>query len=640
VIRRLALASLLSTLLGLALPASVPLLAARAAHAIEVRAEARELESYIEGRVKEALKTILPEDAHPIVSVHAVPLSAAKKASEPQDEKPLELGYVPIPIVSDFWKQQAPGAPQAQPPFEFESLQIGIQIPTADGKIEPALSKSIGSVVGKLLAGLNPVVSTTGFVRPPKPAEPPKAPEPEEPFLKKVPPDKLLMLGALLLGAIALAYAVYSIGRSLLAMSVSLTNGFLQLKETGESRAPQPAPAAPEAAKPAEMAITEKSVLPGAGDVKEAMRAVKSLKQVIRADAAIFSRIVSDSNKDVVALRRFLTHLDPEEQAAVKAALSPYILDKMSQVGGTVPDSLTPAEFGAWLQRAAETAVLKKIQGGSSVEAALGAETCLKLVAFKPAALLGAIKGIGTGAAWRIGAEFVPQAQFAAALNEAGEAQWRALLESATAASEELVKTAGQILETQGAASGAQSAADPSSADALEKRSTYYTSYLVAPVVSAIEGKALGEDDHFVAGLAQTSPEFVELVKSRIWTCGELDTVPDDYLRKVIKAMTNDERVALILSFPQAQSERLRSMVPEGNARTIVLDKVQKALAKPVDPVAQRANLAVSRRFLNRLRVDFAAKRFERGSGPAAAPASDNVTPIRADAGDSTKAAA
>jgi hypothetical protein len=112
------------------------------------------------------------------------------------------------------------------------------------------------------------------------------------------------------------------------------------------------------------------------------------------------------------------------------------------------------------------------------------------------------------------------------------------------------------------------------------------------------------------------SEELAQMLKREFWTAKDLGRVPEPYLAKVVKTLSNEDRCSLILALPKAESERIRSMVPEGNARSIVFDKVQKAITKN-DPVQFQEAARTTRRLLDRLRLEANAGKFQPLGDPA-----------------------
>jgi hypothetical protein len=93
------------------------------------------------------------------------------------------------------------------------------------------------------------------------------------------------------------------------------------------------------------------------------------------------------------------------------------------------------------------------------------------------------------------------------------------------------------------------------------------------------------------------------MIQAKLWTPRRLALVPDAYLAAVLKPLGTDKKVALVHALPEEQANRVLALIPEGNARVIVVDQMKKRRTKR-DPAELKAATSVCRQFLDQLRRD------------------------------------
>jgi hypothetical protein len=352
---------------------------------------------------------------------------------------------------------------------------------------------------------------------------------------------------------------------------------------------------------------------------QDIVRSVQLLRATLKSEPALLTRSFSGSERDSRGLRRLLTFLEDAELAELGKSLGQFRLDKLVELG---PGELSADEFSTWLKGISEQIAVRRIQGGSEVEKALGPERLLKLSSASPDELVRIARQSGHAADWRIALELLPQSETEAAIRGATDAERDVMISAAGATPQDVAQAADRWIQALASGEGSNVVSIAGGAAAGggaqgKARKRFLEARLSGPLLAELLAKPLGEEDAFLERMQGSMPDLVELIRSRIWTPKDLDEVPDDYLGKMVKGLDNEQRVLLVLALPETQSERIRNLTPEGNAKTILQDRIRKALAKP-DPAQNLRALEFSRAFLAQLRDEAVAGRFKRTSGEQA----------------------
>jgi hypothetical protein len=598
------------------------------AMAAEVRPEVQELEGRLEERLRAGLRSFLGPDATSVATVRvkpgeskkeakdAKPGSAAEKRGAPADE---DYGYLPIPPSEFDGRLLEPE--QEKPLLTVASVDVDIRFsPTsADEKKQQA---EVRAFAEQLFSGYSPKVNVAVLKLPPlpKPATEPgrdpasKAPTVEEPPLWKA----SLPYGVAVLCVLILAGAFFAIARGMSKAAEVVTGGILQIRaamsEATAAARPQKKEEPKKEAKDPEVGASAREgksfALPPEVLAQTEAHAVRVIKEVLTKEPGIFTRTLGREPVDLQGLRRLLPFLEEPEQKALKAALGESFFEELSETFGT--EEMKFDEFSLWARRLAERVVVRRAQGANVLESELGTEGILELSGTSSSQLIEAVRKVGTPSAWRVAAEFLSSEQFTSLVASAQGSELRAMLESAALPPSAWVEGARAVL----AEVSSLKASGVSQSD--KKVQGFIRTKLFRPVLATFESKPFGEDDQYLSQLEVDSPALVAMVREAVWTTQELKRVPATAWSRFVKGLGNEDRVALILSFPEELSEVVRSAVPEGNARTMVLDRVKKQLAKN-DPEAQKLALIRSRELVSELRLSAEQGEFQLDEGAAAA---------------------
>ena len=572
----------------------VPLALLSGAFAAEIDSQLRDFETSVETKLKENLGAVRGDK--PIFAVYVHAIRAPKKSED--KGKQIDLGYLPVPYDMD-----AQGTITAtEEKLEISTLDVEVQVP---GAVDDPLRKAVDEVVQKTLKGYNPKVTVTSIT-------PPVLPLDYRPYLP---------LAAALLGALIVALGIVGAAFALKRASLSISEGFLSLK-TSEINASKPKDDTKKETekkkaeeKPVSPEVQKVSLAPAEKALDQNIRLIE---KIIKEQPALFVRSVTDDDDDNRGIRWLLPKLADDVQQILQGAFGSQ---RMAHIAGlqTKPDQLF--NYTVWIQLLSEQIIVRKIQGGSVVERVLGPEKTLKLMTSPAKSVLAAAAKIDTNASWRIAAEFVPSDEFQGALGTAGEDRWQKVISGAMVKEDELGTAADALLGELSTAGG--DAGDDDTARAKEK---YYSEQLLEPVVKAVKTKPLGEDDIFLDQIGTKAPDFVTLVRSRVWTPSVIARVPEQPLGRAVMRMTNEQRAALVVGMPKEYSDKVMALVPEGNAKTILLDRIKKLMTK-ADANKSPEVIAICRDFLDILKADHDSGKFALAAA-ATDEAPSNVTPI------------
>lgn len=597
-----------------------------------------ELQEKFEQRIVSRLKVFLPPDSKFDVSVQAKiadPKVTAKTNTATNKKKAsFDVGYLSVPVSDDFISGLENGLDkdansQMHPPQVEEvtvsSIDAAVVISKSDDpKLQdsPEAEKKNIAAITQLVQGLFDKIPTRVKVEYfSKLPEAPAPVTPEKPF--DVQKNMPYLIG--LVATLIMAFAVSAIARSLRSASVSVVDGLLNLnsrvksdvkseeinKDSGKKE-DQDKPGKPAAVAGVTASMGTIHAVPNPDP-----HSVKVIKDFILENPVMVGRTISDSVVDMIGLRHLLPYLEETERALIHMVLGHRRLQRMWDIA--LDDHIQGEnlyDFNAWLHRIAEKLTIRKLQGVSSIEQAVGKERMIKIIGAGEEKIFEIAKRHNHRATWRVALEFLSKEYVAEFLRKMNFTDLEVFLSSALSPFEEISNSVDRMIqELEGVSS------QPKTGDltqTTEERNSYYEKHMVDPLVAMITEKPPVEDELFLRRIDSLSTELGQLVRARVWSPERFKEIPDYYLDRRIKALTINERVSLILVLPKEQSERIRSMIPEGNGRSIVLDLVKQALAK-ADTKRDQENFAFFRGFMDSIKSDYEQKKFELSTGPTPA---------------------
>jgi hypothetical protein len=545
------------------------------------------IEESIESDIQSAIRQLFGPDARVFVSVHIKERTEAAKSPGDTERGGLDVGYVPIPLNPDGFRQPSGQAPSVL----IESIDVDIH---ASDEVDPAVLQGAREIAARKLKSFKPTISVNKIASPKK--QPSPTPSAEDKDAKKEPFDwkTLYPLISALGAALIVFVGIYLLSGALKSAGGFVSEGLKSLQNIG-ANAPKAAPVEV-TAKPA-AAEEDKSKPPAPSTaLKDYARNSRLVRQILKDAPMLFVQSLGDADSDWRGLKWMLPSLADDEQEMLKRYLGPARVNRVAQATGTAKDDPT-----VWLQEFAERVMINKVQGGSPVEKALGAEKAKAFFLARPESLIEATKSVGSTAAWRILAEFLSRDRLEKLLPALEHGTWQLLISASDVSPEEVIQAADPMIEWI--------KNSPLESAKNEEKAKYYSTTLLGPVVNSLLSMPLGDGDALMDRLESSSASFAQLIREKVWTPRMLDRVPSDHLARLIKSVNNDQKTALLFGLPDTQSARLEAMVPEGMARTIVLDQVKKARAR-ADARELKAASAICRQILDHLRKESLAGKF------------------------------
>ncbi|OFZ19057.1 MAG: hypothetical protein A2X94_14160 [Bdellovibrionales bacterium GWB1_55_8] len=544
------------------------------AAAVEINPELQQVEKALEAKVQDKLHSLYGDDLKIAVSIHGVPFAQKPKAGAGADA---DMGYAPF--ASDFLDGDPESLVQAV--LSLEAIEVDIQAPE---ELDDAFLNSVKNVVELTLKGMAPKVSISRVPTPKKL---------DASMFRSIDWKFAITLIAVLMVALILTVGV---GLSLKSSANAIAEG---LRSGNSSTIENKTDLTLNGATGGESGKKSEPQVPAIPPEKDYDRNVGIVREVLVENPLLLAQSLRDEDSEWQGLRSLLPSLGEEERVTLKKALgarvSRLVSDDVAGGAGTVNGA-------AWLRDFVERLMLRKVQGGSEVERTLGVNSAIVLSLSNHKSLLAAALAVDNRGAWRILTEFYPKSQMGSLFKEVSESQWWTIVSSVEATAQEVTDAASKMIELI--------QQSPLENESRSEKSRFYKSHLVAPMVNYIKSVEFGRDDTLLDDLNKSSPDLAVLVREKVWTASQLELVPDDYLKRVLRDATYEQRAALIAVLPQNQASRIEALLPEGNIRTITVDQARRIkLLEAVSPERKHAVESV-RKFIDYLRQQAANGKF------------------------------
>ena len=580
ILRRLLLALALITA-----SLAMPLISSAAEMSPDFHTMERDLETKIQSKI-DALFGVQPR-----IIVTLTMREKLKKAAAPErKENWVDVGYLSLPMNNEPSKDSA-----AAKSFSIESVNVDLQVPET---IAPQTVEQLKSLVKKNIPEIQPNITVSKFT-PPKEEpqkEAQKEKEKKDKDLMSLLPSLASFLG-LVLAALLLSAGIWLMARAVRMATQTIVDGMRESKGTVKSETISVQPLKTSVTPEPQTPSKQNPPLPSA--LKNYNKNITLLRSVLSENPILWVRCIQDQ-EDWIGTRWLLPLLNFDEQELLKRSLGPKRLKNLEEAKSTQPESIDQT---AWLQGFAEKVVLSRIRGESSTQVALGPEKSIQFLTMEPQVLLEAVRSMGNNSsAWRLLVEFLPRNSLEVLFNQMEPDQWKWVISSYNLNSQEIPKTAEEIL--------GKVKEIEKSRDEVNRKETYFSTYLIEPLIHHLISKVPGDDDLLLEELSQTAPELVSLVHTRLWTSKILDRIPDEVIKPFLMGLPDPQKVALLIAYPEQQASRIEALLPEGTAKTIILDQVRKIRARN-DLTERKSTFLIARQFLDSLRTQAATGKFE-----------------------------
>ncbi|HLE01118.1 MAG TPA: hypothetical protein VJB59_12715 [Bdellovibrionota bacterium] len=572
----------------------------------ELNPEIEALRKSLEQKVQENVKTFLGDEARVVTSVQVIESQVRPQVKPLTPGDGVDILYAP----SSFVTEQIRPVEAPSKNVVIDSVDVEIQI---GGDVDATALNNARELVLKTLKGLNPKVTVTKLTLPPK-----KAPTPTPAPMPSVEPDKLSKAPEVpewktllpLLSAVAAAFiltlGILIFGQAVKASAQTVVQGLSSLFLTSKSKDSLGI----EGSEENPIVLEHKNGLDGGAKkpksetlLTDYSRNVQIIKEALAQNPLLFLRAVNDSDQELWGIKWLLPNLTGDEQETVKKFLGMARVRRMAEI----PNDADFGEQTAWLQDFVERLVLNKIRERTLVERALGSEKTARIFLIKPEHLSTIGKQLNTPGTWRILSEFLPRENFDKLIKEMPQSELQNLIDAARAEITAVAQAADQIIATAGEVPEEQQ---------TEERAQFYSQTLLDPILNSLASKNFGEDDEFLDRISEQAPELATMVRERFWTPRDLASVADEALGLVLRTLRNEQRAAFIFALPAPHSERVESLLPQGNVRTIVTDQLTR-MRQRNDANEIRNALSTARNVIESLRKDHASGKFKLRTAPA-----------------------
>ncbi len=528
---------------------------------IDYMPEITEFENKIETLSKEILKDFLGSETRVVVRAQ-VSVATPKSPSF----NPLDVGYLPFPTNLDSEKLET---------LKIKSVDLSVLLPKTFDELKVSSVKNLlSSSFSKY--PLNLSVETADFFDGIDKKE-----ESIIDWLNKYLNQILLFLAILgaVLGALLLSQG-FKGGLIALAEGIrSLTQTTSQIK-SGDS------PIQMEHLLDKEDIENSKPTNQEDLSNEEKRNNIEAFKDLLSKDPIAFLKSFGGES-DSRGLKWLLPQLTEPERILIYKLLGDGQIKEIQNLsdGDFVPNP--------WFQEFIERIVLNHISQKGLMQQALGAEKVSNLLSLDKKTLKKVLLELNVPAAWRLGAEILPEEELELLTQQSKESVWNAIIDSASVDEEEL-RSAYESLTSN---------FEKNSDKDLGTDVDYLDNKVYKILINTVRSKPIGEDEIFVEQLTQKSNDLAAKIKEDVWLPSRLSEIPESYLKGVITTEDVEVVFSLVYAFPDPWGDKFRKFLPEGNKKVILEDLITRA-EKNAEESEKQAAFKVAREFLDRLQQE------------------------------------
>jgi len=131
----------------------------------------------------------------------------------------------------------------------------------------------------------------------------------------------------------------------------------------------------------------------------------------------------------------------------------------------------------------------------------------------------------------------------------------------------------------------------------------------LTPIENFLRNSAVGKDDEFLDEMKKVSPELAEKIEENYWSVKKLYEVPENFLKTKLLQLNPESKFFLVSGIDQDLQDYLLDMIPDGKAKTILRDQVNKKLNRD-DPSENIICNNFVKQFVDSLKKDHKSNRF------------------------------
>jgi hypothetical protein len=583
-------------------------------HALELRQEVQEFRAGLESRARATLQSILGAEARIVVSVEvkASQRSMGRPSRRVASDVPVDLGFVP--------QVAAPESPpsQVQPASMFSEIQSVQVRALISPDVDPALVSVAAKALEMQFAPDNAKVELTTMeglaVRKPASAEEEKKQQEKAAAERKF--EELPWLPWAMIGAVAsivLLGAAWLLSRGMAQTGAALGEGLKSLAPRSGAGSVAVGGAASVEKKSEEPESETATRVRFSAALSAQPANIALVARMVRENPVRFVSCWGGSPEDFRGLRSLLVQLDEGTRSAFQSIVSEEALARIhaSAEGGE------PFAFAPWLQEFCERLATSHLLGTKLVEAQVEGSRLVALLRADSSHLLQAAESVGSPAAWRIVSELLQPPALKSVFARGSGPVLEGVLRSAEVSGSEVREASERLI------AALEHIPERQQDEAAKRR--FLAGSLLPGVLQALESMQPGEDEPLLEGLARQSPSLHEMVGERYWGISMIERVPESILLQSLEGFEVEDRALLLFAVPEARRQRLIALLPEGMAKVILQDLVDRKTTRQ-DPMERRQAAMLLREWIAGLKRQSDAGLF----APAPLGGSDSVATPRA----------
>lgn len=545
-----------------------------------------DLQAKLTQQISSDLKaTFGAEDRKFLVQVYAEDIEAPAKVEtqEPQTQgQVVDLGYMTYPFSTQSQNQT-----EKAPPLEIaKNLRYRVSIKT-NSPLDKKDRQLIEETARFSMQGLTSQITVREgiFKNPEKKQD--RVPSSEE---NKDKPENGIKewLNQALFGVFILV---------LLLTSFLLRSGFMQSSENLSSgiqslrniKIDQKAPDAPPQKEDNDPAPLPE-VSPDEAQLKlDARKLIQIIKESLEKRPRSILALAAMSQHQI-GIRWLLTEMESSQIQQLQSFLGDEYFENLSQIPF---DKVQVSSLKSWLREFTESLILLNMKAPGLLEEALSPQELSDALSMKAETLFNAMKAELTPGVFRLIAELSSEKDFAEISNQFSSEHWAQMIQAKDATPKDIKSALDQIQSKLGKSS-APGKSQSASSGQLQKK-------LLASILNKFQQLPPSEEDQFIGQIKNLHPSLYENVRAEVWLIEDLEQVPEPYLKAILAEKSAEEVFGLIMGLPQPWPEKIKSYLPEGMKKTIIMDLVQKASGQNA-PNEMTAVYKICRQFMAELK--------------------------------------
>lgn len=481
-----------------------------------------------------------------------------------------EIGYIPFPI--DVEKVQNQSNTQLNKQIikkDIPKIEEKIESISAfvyhDDKLNPEMRAQVEKIVTQYFKD---VLTTVSFLKVEIPFKPEEVKE-EKPSWGQQILDKhlgtiVIMVGILLISIVLIPMIVVAIIKSLDKFSQTLgtglgvvANSFTQKSDTEMQLQIQ------------EDRMREEAKEEGRWNAAQFDNYLYILLKQFDTDPGVFYEKIKERT-DYVALKRLLPFISEKFPEKLSQATPGEILIRINEISDEQTQSMTRSDLVRWMGKLTQKLSVANISNNGILVRLLDESLFFKLKEVPVDKLSEQMNNSFDTYELRLLFELVPSAEVESYFKRASEDKLEIALDEIDFEKDKVNAAAKAILRKS------KTTLDDETVITYKDSITDIINY----IDNYIKSLTFQEDELYLQKLSEISPEFIEPLRRKNWTFKNLEKVPIDHLMKKFESQEPNEKIKLLLAFPEGIRALILNELPARNSKTILVDSLNKAISR------------------------------------------------------------